>query len=57
MDTRYPQIGRLRSVADRREAEAFLEHGASLGDFLDGFARWLDGLRRVFAPNVSSPHR
>ncbi|HSS28539.1 MAG TPA: hypothetical protein VLL50_11350 [Usitatibacter sp.] len=57
MDTRYPQIGSLRSMADRREAEAFLEHGATLGDFLDGFARWLDGLRRVFAPNVSSPHR
>lgn len=57
MDTRYPQLGNLRSEADRREAEAFLDRGAALGDWLCAFARWLEGLRRVFSPNTSVAHR
>lgn len=46
----YPQLGSLRSQADRREAEAYLDHGASLGDSIGALARWLEGLRAVFAP-------
>ena len=57
MDTRYPQLGSLRSEADRREAEAFLERGAALGASLDAFAHWLEGLRRVFSPRTPVSHR
>ena len=56
MDNRYPQLGSIRSEADRREAEAYLDRGAALGESLDAFARWLEGLRRVFAPAAIS-HR
>lgn len=56
MDTRYPQLGSLRSEADRRDAQAFLQRGAALGESLDSFARWLEGLRRVFSAHAI-PHR
>ena len=56
MDNRYPQLGSIRSEADRREAEAYLDRGAALGESLGAFARWLEGLRRVFAPAAIS-HR
>jgi len=50
MDDRYPALGSIRSEADRREAEAYLDRGAALGESLDALARWLEGLRRAFAP-------
>lgn len=56
MDNRYPQLGSIRSEVDRREAEAYLDRGAALGETLDAFARWLEGLRRVLAPAAIS-HR
>jgi len=53
----YPQLGSLRSEADRREAQAYLEHGASLGDSIGALARWLEGLRDIFAVSPVIPHR
>jgi hypothetical protein len=57
MDTRYPQLGSLRSEADRREAAAYLDHGAALGDSLGAIARWLEGLHRAFSLRTPVPHR
>lgn len=56
MENRYPQLGSIHSEAERREAEANLDRGAALGESLDALSRWLEGLRRVFAPNAV-PHR
>ncbi|HEX4331670.1 MAG TPA: hypothetical protein VH040_06010 [Usitatibacter sp.] len=57
MDTNYPQLGSLRSEAERREAEAYLESGAALGDSIGMLARWLEGLRLVFDSRTANPHR
>lgn len=57
MDNRYPQLGSIRSEADRREAEVYLDRGAALGESLYAFAHWMEGLRRVFAPRAAVTHR
>jgi hypothetical protein len=57
MERNHPQLGSLRSEADRREAEAYLDRGAALGESLDAFARWLEGLRRAFSAHPPLPHR
>jgi hypothetical protein len=57
MDRKYPQLGSLRSQAERREAEAYLESGAALGDCIDALSRWLEGLGRVFTPRRPATHR
>ena len=56
MDIKYPQLGSLRSEAERREAEAYLDSGAALGDSIGMLARWLEGLRLVFDLRTPTPH-
>jgi hypothetical protein len=57
MERSFPPLGSIRSEAERREAQAYLERGAAIADAFESLARFVQRVRQSLAPHLTVPHR